>query len=44
MADNHARLLATRFLISAAQARGLNKAIGCGEIMPNFIGRIERCF
>lgn len=43
VADNH-RLLASRFLISVAQARGLNMATGCGETMSNFIGRIKKHF
>lgn len=44
LVDNQGRLLAIRFLISAAQARGLNMATGCGEIMSNFTGRIEKRF
>lgn len=41
LVDNHRWLLAICFLISAAQARGLNMATGCGETMSNFYRQHE---
>lgn len=42
--DNHRWLLAIHFLISAAQARELNMATGCGEILSIFYRQDKETF